>query len=227
MPDVYLFPDFAGMTRLIHIKEGMGLTTTISTIKCSAVILAGGLNSRMGGNNKAFLKIGDKTILERLTETLQLFFKDIVIVTRQPELYAGYPGRIVTDIYEQRSSLTGIHAGLKHAVENYALIVPCDIPFLKPEVIQMLLHEISPNYDIIVPAYQSHYEPLCAIYAKQCLPYIENQLEQNDFKIINIFDHLKVKTIHWEQLKQADTDLLSFFNVNTPEAYQKIQQSAS
>lgn len=32
---------------------------------CSAVILAGGLNSRMGDLNKAFLKVGGVDILDR------------------------------------------------------------------------------------------------------------------------------------------------------------------
>ena len=185
---------------------------------CCAVILAGGRNTRMDGRNKAFLEVGGKTILDRLIETLQLFFIEILLVTRSPELYAQYPVRIVQDIYPARASLTGVHAGLAHAVADYAFVVPCDTPFLKPELIRMLLAEIEPEVDVIVPMVNGYYEPLCAIYSKRCLGPIEAQLDRGDYKISRIFDRVRLKTIPVEKIKAADARLDSFFNVNTPAA---------
>jgi molybdenum cofactor guanylyltransferase len=185
---------------------------------CCAVILAGGRNTRMDGRNKAFLEVGGKTILERLTETLRLFFTEILLVTRSPELYAQQPVRIVQDIYPARASLTGVHAGLAHAVADYAFVVPCDTPFLKPELIRMLLDEIEPEVDVIVPMVDGYFEPLCAIYSKRCLGPIEAQLDRGDYKISRIFDQVRLKAIPVEKLKAADARLDSFFNVNTPAA---------
>lgn len=187
-------------------------------LQCSAVILSGGLNSRMGGRNKAFLKVGGKTILERLRGTLEGLFREILLVTRQPELYEGQGLTVVEDIYEDRASLTGLHAGLTHAKGEYALMVPCDAPFLDPALIRLLLSAVEPGVDVIVPRFEKHYEPLCAIYSKRCLPHIEAQLDRGNYRIFDFFEHINLKVIDGHQLKKADGDLLSFFNVNTPEA---------
>jgi molybdopterin-guanine dinucleotide biosynthesis protein A len=181
--------------------------------------LAGGRNSRMEGRNKALLQVGGQSILDRLLASLAPIFSEIMLVTRQPERYAAWPLEIVRDIYEARSSLTGIHAGLFHAQCDYAFVVPCDAPFLKPALIRLLLDELEPATDIVVPAVDGHFQPLCAIYSKRCLPAIETQLENGDYKIIRFFNQMTVKPISARKIKQVDPQMHSFFNVNTPSAY--------
>jgi molybdopterin-guanine dinucleotide biosynthesis protein A len=189
-------------------------------LDCCAVILAGGLNTRMNGRNKAFLQIGGRTILDRLMESLRSAFPEILIVTRQPELYDGQDLRVVEDIYPARSSLTGIHAGLMSAKAEFAFVVPCDTPFLQQGIIRLLLDELEPDLDVVVPFYGGHYQPLCAVYSRRCIPAIEERLNLNDYKIINLFEKMHVKIVVEEKIKAADPNLLSFLNVNTPEAFE-------
>ena len=190
----------------------------IKNSRCSAVIIAGGLNSRMGGKNKAFLEIGGKTILERHLDTLQDLFDEIILVTRQPELYSQYPVRVVPDLFEDRASLTGIHSGLYHASHPYSFIVPCDAPFLQKSYIQLLIDAVEPDIDVVIPNHEGFYEPLCAIYSKRCLPIIDEQLKQKNYRIFAFFKNVNVKTISKEETLAVDPKMLSFFNVNTPES---------
>ena len=92
---------------------------------CSGVILAGGLNSRMGGRNKAFLEIGGETILARILQTYGAFFDDILVVTRRPDLYPdtfeGRPVRVVTDVFEARSIKSGARIELTCCARSMAL----------------------------------------------------------------------------------------------------------
>lgn len=202
-------------------KEGGAAVSNGLEIDCAGVILAGGKNSRMGGENKAFLKVGGRSILERILATLTAIFDEILLVTRQPELYADIPARVVTDIYDARASLTGVHAGLVNARAAFAFVVPCDAPFVKPELIRLLLNEIEPppaSIDVVVPVNGGYYEPLCAVYSKRCLPHIEAQLERGDFRIFNFFGAVNVKTVSDERIRSVDETLQSFFNVNTPES---------
>ena len=53
----------------------------------SCVILAGGRNTRLGGQNKAFLRVQGKTIIDSIIEKLKLLFKEIIIVTNTPDEY--------------------------------------------------------------------------------------------------------------------------------------------
>jgi molybdenum cofactor guanylyltransferase len=185
---------------------------------CCAVILAGGLNTRMRGRNKAFLEVGGKTILDRLIDTLQVFFTEILLVTREPALYAGRPVRVVEDIYDARASLTGVHSGLFHMQADFAFVVPCDAPFIEPAFIRTLLSEIAADVDVIVPVSGPFYEPLCAVYSRRCLPHIQEQLDRGDYKISRFYDRIRLKTIPLEKVLPAEERTRSFFNVNTPEA---------
>lgn len=74
--------------------------------------MAGGLNSRYSGRNKAFIPVWGKRILDRLYEVFQEVFEEIILVTNDPLKYLEWDLTIVTDIFPYRSSLTGIHAGL-------------------------------------------------------------------------------------------------------------------
>lgn len=195
--------------------------------RCSAAILAGGKNSRMGGKNKAFLRVGEQAILERILEALSPHcFAEILLVTREPSLYQDWPVRVVSDIYPDRSSLTGIHAALAQARTEFVLVVPCDAPFIQPALIGLLLAELGPDSDLVIPLRDGWYEPLCAIYSKRCLPPIEAQLDQGDYKILRFFPRVRVKTLPVEKLETADGDLISFFNVNTPALLQQSRQRA-
>lgn len=204
----------------------MGMTESRDLISCSAVVLSGGLNSRMAGRNKAFIKVGRRAILDRIMSVLEPIFKEILLVTRQPQAYKDYRLTVVEDIYANRASLTGIHAGLVHTRSAYAFVVPCDAPFIKPAVVQKLIGYIDPGFDAIVPVSGEHYQPLCAIYSKRCIPPIEDQLQNVDYKIINIFEKIHLKTIPVESFRSIDPDLVSFFNVNTPETLALSQEMA-
>ncbi|MGB5984460.1 MAG: molybdenum cofactor guanylyltransferase [Desulfobacterales bacterium] len=190
---------------------------------CSAVILAGGLNSRMGGRNKAFMKLGRETLLARISTVLKPLFNEVLIVTREPELYRDLPWRVVEDRLRVRSSLTGVHTGLCSAREEFIFVVPCDVPFLRAALVRLLLSEIDGDSDVIVPFHDRLYEPLCAVYGRRCIAPIEALLAKGDFTIYHLYDHIRFKPIPAERIRVADPDLISFFNVNTPEAYQRAQ----
>lgn len=184
---------------------------------CSGVILSGGLNKRMEGKNKAFLSVGGQTILDSLCSTLRELFDEVLIVTNDPLQYLPWNFTIVKDLFTIRSSLTGIHAGLFHATASHAFITACDTPFLRSELIKVLLDELEPRWDVIMPVTEQGNQPLCAIYSRRCIKPIEQQLRSEDPKILNFFPKIKVKEIPEAQLRAADSNLISFFNINTPE----------
>jgi molybdopterin-guanine dinucleotide biosynthesis protein A len=202
----------------------MEMTSEEQPLHCSAVILAGGLNTRMGGRNKAFLKLDGETLLNRILTTLESIFKEIILVARDARDYGEQPCRVVEDIIDVRSSLTGVHAGLSNTTNEYIFAVPCDAPFLMPALVRLMLNEIDGQSDVIVPVYDQHYEPLCAVYGRRCLPKVEALLGRGDLTIYHLYDHIRLKTIPAEQIRQADPLMASFFNVNTPEAYKAAQK---
>jgi molybdopterin-guanine dinucleotide biosynthesis protein A len=56
-----------------------------------------------------------------------------------------------------------------------------------------------------------------AVYKKTCLPAMVQQLEQGRLKIQGLFRKVRVKTVDEPDLRKMDAELISFFNINTPE----------
>ncbi|MGD8293537.1 MAG: molybdenum cofactor guanylyltransferase [Desulfobacterales bacterium] len=187
------------------------------TLPCSGIILSGGLNTRFNGQNKAFIQVGQKRILDRLYGVFSDLFDDIILVTNHPLEFLDWDLTIVTDIFSTRSSLTGIHAGLFFANNPYAFFSACDTPFLSKELVIFLIEQIESNTDIIMPQTAAGFEPLCSIYSKRCLKQAERHLKENKFKIQWAFQDHRIKFIPEKMLLKIDPDLISFFNINTPE----------
>jgi molybdopterin-guanine dinucleotide biosynthesis protein A len=195
--------------------------------KFTGVILAGGKNSRFSGKNKALVHIGGKRILDRIYEVFTILFDKIILVTNDPVQYLEWDFDIATDIFPIRSSLTGIHTGLFYITTPYAFFAACDIPFIKKELIEILLDSVEPNIDIVIPETSKGLEPLCSVYSKQCLKPIEDQLEKQFLKIERIFQKVRVKKISEDILRTIDQDLLSFSNINTPDDLARAKQAAT
>ncbi|HIJ57920.1 MAG TPA: molybdenum cofactor guanylyltransferase [Deltaproteobacteria bacterium] len=184
---------------------------------CTGVILAGGLNQRFSGREKALIRFGETRIIERIFAVLANLFEEIILVTNSPINYTEWDAMIATDIIPVRSALTGIHAGLFYASNDYAFICAGDTPFLNEAVIRILLSAMDPRWDVILPETSEGLEPLCAVYSKQMLSTIEGNLGKNRFKISQSFRKGRIKKIKESVLREKDPELLTFFNVNTPE----------
>jgi molybdopterin-guanine dinucleotide biosynthesis protein A len=183
---------------------------------CSAVILTGGLNTRMQGRNKAFIQLGGRRFLTRVLDTVSAYLDDCLIVTRQTGLYREWPVKIVADRLAARSPLTGIHAGLLSMRSEFALVTSCDTPFLKKAVVKRLLTALEPDADVIVPASGTFFQPLCALYSRRCGPVIEEILGQGEVKVDRLYARVRVKRVAYRHFEAVDPELHSFFNVNTP-----------
>jgi len=186
------------------------------TYPISGVILAGGLNTRFGGQNKAFITFEGRRLIDRIHALFRGFFDEIVVVTNQPLLYLQLDAKIVTDVFPIRCSLTGIHAGLFYASHPFAFITACDTPFLQKAVIETILDAVGEGADVVIPHVEAGFEPLCAAYSKRCLQPIENQLRRGELRISRFFRKMRVKTISETRLKKLDPELKTFFNINAP-----------
>ena len=196
---------------------------------CSGVILAGGLNKRFSGANKALLRIDGKMIFDYVYEAFDDLFEEIILVTNDPLPFLKWDIRIVTDIFQIRSPLIGIHAGLFYSAKPHAFITACDTPFLKKELIEAVIEEFSANCDIVIPETSDGLQPLCAAYSKRCLNVLAAHLAQQEekpnnpkfmqqgLKIQRLFEKFRVKKLDEKKLREKDPELKSFFNVNTPD----------
>lgn len=180
----------------------------------------------MKGKNKAYLEIGGSRFIDRVAGTLRKCFNEILLVTKDPAAYTRVQKdiKIIKDISDIHSPLSGIHAGLSDMEADFAFCIGCDTPFLKKAVVEILVNEIEPGADVVVPYSGTYFQPLCAVYSKRCAALIEARLSEGDLKVDNLFAAVRIKTIPYETFQKADEDLISFFNVNSPEDLQYAEQ---
>ncbi len=183
---------------------------------CTGVILAGGLNSRLPGKKKAFHRVGELTILETIYNTFSSIFPEIIIVVNDPLDFMEWDLEVVRDMIPSKCALAGLHAGLFHASSDYIYVTACDTPFVSKRVIEYMVDQIRPEFEVIIPETEDGIEALSAVYAKSCIPLIEKNLEKNIFMIKKFFRKKKVRQIPVQRLRKLDPELDFIFNINTP-----------
>lgn len=181
----------------------------------TAVILCGGQSKRIG-KNKAFLKIGTESFIEIIINKLQGLFQNIIISTKQPAPYRHLESAKITIVNDRSKilgSLIGIYSVLRKSPTKYIFVIAVDMPTVESELIKRLI-KYCQGYDVVIPQTRKGLEPLCAAYSKKCIPFIARQIRSGNYKIIDFFDKVKVKTI---RLKKD-----GLFNVNTPKDYRLL-----
>ncbi|OUS25944.1 hypothetical protein A9Q98_11680 [Thalassotalea sp. 42_200_T64] len=97
---------------------------------CLGIIVAGGQSSRMG-ENKAFLKIQQRTMLEHCQQLLgQCQLSDIVV--------SGSNSGGIADVVEQGGPLAGIFTLIQKYQPRSVLVIPVDMPFIGASHLQEL-----------------------------------------------------------------------------------------
>lgn len=191
----------------------------------SVAVLAGGQSKRMG-QDKAFLEVGGRPVIERVLARVEQLTDDLFIGANAPDKYQylGLPVR--PDVYTDKAALGGIYSAIYHARHDRVLAVACDMPFLNLELLRYLI-ELAPQADVVAPVIDPPQpETMHAIYSKQCLAAIKPRLLSNRLRIIGFFDEVVVRYVDRAEVARFDPNFYSFINMNTPEDWQKVQSLA-
>ncbi|MFQ5539445.1 MAG: molybdenum cofactor guanylyltransferase, partial [Candidatus Binatia bacterium] len=184
----------------------------------SAIILAGGKSSRMG-RSKALLLFDGEPLIVHIVRTLERFFADIIIVAAPGQELPPLPVTLVRDEVAYQGPVGGIYYGIKAASRDVCFVTSCDLPFLNLPFISFLVSQIS-DYDVVVPCYQERFQPLHAVYRLSVVPLLRDQLERGDLRPISLYQKVRTRKVHEDEIRAFDPEGLSFLNMNTPEDYQ-------
>lgn len=196
----------------------------------TGIILSGGKSLRMG-TNKALLKLGGKTVIERMTDKMKELFSEVIIITNTPEEYNFLSVPIFKDIYEYKGPLAGIHSGLIHSATKQNFIISCDIPLITKEIIEYIV-DYKSSYPVTVCRADGYVQQLAGRYSKEVIPSTEKILKQdisetrnNDQKkrrcsVLRLIDETGSEIIDAEGLPFYRKNI--FMNMNKPEDYEMI-----
>jgi molybdenum cofactor guanylyltransferase len=187
---------------------------------CTALILAGGDSRRMG-QDKAALVLGGKTLLERVTATMQQVFPKVVVSVRQ--LRSGVDTPQVCDEQPASGPMAGLIAGLAQAGTPWVFAVACDMPFVTQDVV-IRLASLRNGFQAVVPMVGGHPQPLAAFYATSTLDAMRGSFAAGDRSMRRVLDKFEVRYVSEAELRAADPQLRSFFDLDTPQDFQAAQK---
>jgi molybdenum cofactor guanylyltransferase len=177
----------------------------------TAFILAGGKSSRMG-EDKAFLRLGGRTLLEIAQGLAAEVCSNIVVVGDR----ARFGPAAIEDIYPGSGPLGGIHAALSATKSDLNLVVAVDTPFLEPKFLRWILHRAATTHAIVtVPRLAAGFQPLCAVYRRSFKIFAEGALKAGKFKIDSLYEKVRTYPITDAELNHLAFDSRMFDNLNT------------
>lgn len=187
----------------------------------AAFILAGGKSIRMG-EDKAFLKLQNQTLLERALELARAVCSTIAIIGSATKFSAFAP--VIEDIFPGQGPLAGIHAGLKNSNADLNVILAVDLPFMDPRFLQHLISQARASKAIVtVPRCGGGWQPLCAVYRREFAITAENSLREGRNKIDPLFARVPTHVVDDSDLLQLGLSPEIFRNLNTPEDLAQAQ----
>ena len=184
-------------------------------------VLAGGRGRRIGGG-KPSLEVGGQTLVRRDVDSLRRTGLDVTLVLRayQPVPLTAHTFALVRDEVENAGPLGGLHALLRWLPVEWTLVVPCDQPFLAPDLLRGLMAQPRGDVDAIVGRPANLPEPLPGLYRHSCLCAIEGALAHGESSLLT---KLRLSEVPATTLCRWDPRLLSYVNVNTPADLQQAR----
>ncbi|MEH1911797.1 MAG: molybdenum cofactor guanylyltransferase [Nostoc sp.] len=201
-------------------RDEEGGTVSFTCCKLTAIVLAGGKSSRMG-QDKALIAIQGVPLLQRVCGIAQSCADVVYVVTPWPDRYQHLllPGcQFIREVPLSGESLAhgplvGFAQGLAEVQTEWVLLLACDLPRLRVEVLQDWVTKLNSVRDDAIAALADHpkgWEPLCGFYRRRCLPQLLEFINQGGRSFQQWLRQYPV-----EVLPLAEPEML--FNCNTPE----------
>jgi molybdopterin-guanine dinucleotide biosynthesis protein A len=185
------------------------------------IILCGGRSRRMG-RPKAELPFGAETMLARIVRILGEVVEPVVVVAAPGQEIAEAPLRVqmVRDEAEGRGPLQGFAAGLAALPPSCAAAFAssCDVPFLQPGFVRRMI-ELLKDAQVAVPEVDGQRHALAGVYRTSVAAAARQLLDANRLRFSQILEIVDTRLILPSELTDVDPELLSLWNVNTPEDY--------
>ncbi|WP_024545221.1 molybdenum cofactor guanylyltransferase [Picosynechococcus sp. NKBG15041c] len=196
----------------------------MSNAKLPIFILLGGKSQRMG-RDKALLRLGEQTILERTLKIATSLSDDIYLLTSWRDRYQSFLNstvRWLDDPY-QEGGLVALHHGLKTLnPSGWILLLACDLPNLDQGQLNQWIAQLETIPATTAAALVNQgkfYEPCCGFYrgtAQRSLQQFINQGGRSFQKWL--------ATVPVFPLAIAQPQML--FNCNTPADFATLETQA-
>ena len=178
------------------------------------------------GQDKALLPWKGSTLIESVAREVFHAAGNVTLIG-SPERYGnlGFPScfPVVPDRIEGCGPMGGLHAALSVTSADWNVLVACDMPAVKRELLEELLAAAEASgADALVPETPLGLEPLCAVYHARLRPAVESAIHS---KLLKMHDFISTLHAHSRACLWPAPDATLFRNLNTPEQLTQEQRT--
>jgi molybdopterin-guanine dinucleotide biosynthesis protein A len=191
----------------------------------TGLILAGGPNTRMDGESKAFFTFEGEPLIKRQIKEMKKCCDEVIIVTQEPKPFlrtVDIDVRIITDYYAGKGPLGGMHSGFSLSKYPEIWVVGSDMPFLSSKAAELLLNRKRDGFDAAVPLINGGIYSFHRVYDKRCSEQVTALLQTGEKQITAL-----LKEIFWFEILdkifiENGIDPCFVTNLNTWDDYKKV-----
>ncbi|ABK38688.1 molybdenum cofactor guanylyltransferase MobA [Aeromonas hydrophila] len=178
----------------------------------SAVVLAGGRATRMGGADKGWVELAGRPLIDHVLDRLRPQVDEILInANRSQARYQALAPVIGDDSPDYLGPLAGMQAGLAAARHDWVLFVPCDGPALPRDLMSRFRAALTPQTELVVAHDGDWLQPVVALLHKSLLPSLSAALAEGERKIDIWFARHQMAVVSFADQPDA------FINLNSPD----------
>lgn len=187
----------------------------------TGIILAGGLARRMGRIDKGLITIDGRPLIEYVIAAVTPQVSRVIInANRNREIYEGYGYPVIADGYADfQGPLAGMSSCMAAVDTDYILTVPCDSPFIPPDLASRLFRRLRRGRaDICVASNGRRIQPVFALIKVKLLHSLLEFLERGERRIDKWYSEQHTVSEDFSDAKQT------FVNINTPEKLSMVEK---
>ena len=187
----------------------------------TAVVLAGGMARRMGGQDKGWVELAGKPLISHVLEVIRPQVERCLInANRSLDAYSSLGLPVISDLEgDFQGPLMGMATGLYHATTDWVLFVPCDTPHLPDDLVSRMLKEVKASGSEIAVAHDGHrLQSVCALVHRDLLESLQDLLQKGERKVERWYSFQNVVTVNFSDKPDA------FLNINSRDDLDELQQ---
>ncbi len=199
----------------------------MSTPKIYAAILSGGFSRRVG-HDKALLPLGDKPLALHVAERARQVASQVMLVAPDAAPYRKLGVPCDTDRHAGIGPLGGLETALL-GIERDALLLllACDMPFVSPEALSLLVENWDPKVQAVLFRVDGSTLAMPGLYRRDVLFAVDRLLARREYDMAELFKEIRVKEVSEDRVGRVDPDMRTFVNLNTSEAYRRYALEAA
>ena len=190
----------------------------------TGVILAGGRGSRMGGQDKGLVHFAERPLVEWVVAALAPQVRTLLIsANRNRETYA----RLGNPVIEERMKgfqgpLAGFASAMAEVATPWLVTVPCDGPFLAPDLVERLCAALErEGGELAVATDGVRMQPVYALLPVALAPSLQSFLDAGERKIDLWYARHRLALADFRDLPE------SFANINSQADSERLVRRAA